>query len=103
MKRFPSDRSRVYLVARVFNHIFSERLLVSAGYRARASGSVTNAGSNGYYWSAASNSATNAYNLNFNSGNVNPQNNNNRANGFSVRPVRRPQNSMFRHHKPSYR
>ena len=29
-----------------------------------------------------------AYNLNFNSNNVNPQNGNNRANGFSVRPLR---------------
>ena len=64
----------------------------AAGYRARASGSVANAGSYGYYWSAASNSATSAYSLNFNSGSVTPQYNFHRANGFSVRPVRRPQN-----------
>ena len=50
-------------------------------------GSLSNDGTNGYYWSASPNNTNNGYNLNFNSGNVNPQNNNNRANGFSVRPV----------------
>ena len=40
-------------------------------------------GSNGHYWSSTVN-GTNARNLNFNSGNAN-MNNNNRANGFSVR------------------
>lgn len=50
-------------------------------------GSLTNAGTNGNYWSAGPNSVNNGYNLNFNSGNTNPTNNNNRANGFSVRPV----------------
>ena len=59
----------------------------TSGYRNNSSGSLNNVGSNGYVWSAAANSQNNAYNLNFNSGNVNPQNNNNRANGFSVRPV----------------
>ena len=49
--------------------------------------SLNNRGTNGNYWSASFNSATNAYNLNFNSSNVNPQNNNNRRNGRSVRPV----------------
>jgi hypothetical protein len=33
------------------------------------------------------NSSTNGRNLNFNSGGVNPQNNNNRYNGFAVRAV----------------
>ena len=61
---------------------------VASGYRNRESGALNNMGSNGNYWSSAPNSAANAYNLNFNSGNVNPLNNNNRANGFSVRPVR---------------
>ena len=64
-------------------------ILAASGYRNRASGDLNNVGSNGNYWSAAQNSADNAYNLNFNSGNVNPLNNNNRANGFSVLPVRR--------------
>ena len=42
-------------------------------------------GSYGLYWSSTSNSSSNAYNLNFNSSNVNSANNNNRRNGFSVR------------------
>jgi len=49
--------------------------------------SWNNRGSNGNYWSSSLNSATNGRNLNFNSGGVNPQNNNNRFNGFAVRPV----------------
>ena len=48
---------------------------------------LENRGTNGNYWSASFNSATNAYNLNFNSSNVNPQNNNNRYRGLTVRPV----------------
>lgn len=46
-----------------------------------------NRGSNGNYWSSSFNSARNARNLNFNSGGVNPQNNNNRYNGRAVRAV----------------
>lgn len=53
--------------------------------------SVNNAGSNGNYWSSSVNNENNAYNVNFNSGNLNPQNNNNRYNGFSVRLARNPQ------------
>lgn len=49
--------------------------------------SWNNRTSNGNYWSRSFNSARNARNLNFNSGGVNPQNNNNRYNGFAVRPV----------------
>lgn len=49
--------------------------------------SLNNRGSNGNYWSATRNNDSNAYNLNFNSGNVNPQNNNNRNNGLTVRAV----------------
>ena len=60
----------------------------ASGYRDRTSGGLNNVGSNGNYWSFAPNSQANARNLNFNSGNVNPLNNNNRANGFSVRPSR---------------
>lgn len=49
---------------------------------------VNNRGSNGNYWSGSlnSNNSNNAYNLNFNSGNYD-WNNNNRYNGHSVRPV----------------
>jgi hypothetical protein len=49
---------------------------------------VNNQGSNGNYWSSTANNSSNGYNLNFNSSNVNPSNNNNYANGFSVRCVR---------------
>ena len=68
------------------------RLQVVAGLFFAASGngngsSWNNRGSNGNYWSASFNSARNARNLNFNSGGVNPQNNNNRYNGFAVRAV----------------
>ena len=50
---------------------------------------LNNAGSNGNYWSRSLNTdnPNNAWNLNFNSDNCN-MNNNNRYNGFSVRPVR---------------
>ena len=49
--------------------------------------SWNNRGANGNYWSSSLNSQTNGRNLNFNSGGVNPQNNNNRFNGFAVRAV----------------
>lgn len=58
-------------------------LLPVAGNRNNSNGSLNNVGSNGNYWSGTVN-GTNAQNLNFNSGNAN-MNNNNRANGFSVR------------------
>lgn len=61
-------------------------LIPAAGYRNNNSGALNNVGSNGNYWSASPNSS-NGYNLNFNSSNVNPSNNNNRANGFAVRCV----------------
>lgn len=50
--------------------------------------SVNNSGSNGNYWSGSlnSNNSNNAYNLNFNSGN-HDWNNNNRYYGHTVRPV----------------
>ena len=62
------------------------KFLPAAGYRNGSS--LNNAGSNGNYWSSSLNSdnSWNAYNMNFNSGNHNV-NNNNRYNGRSVRPV----------------
>ncbi len=48
---------------------------------------MNNVQNNGNYWSSTANNQNNAYNLNFNSNNLNPQNNNNRYNGFSVRLV----------------
>ncbi len=47
------------------------------------------AGSRGYYWSSTANSATGAYNLYFNSSNVNPSYNGGRYLGNSVRCVAR--------------
>ena len=49
-------------------------------------GSLNNVGSNGNAWSSTPNGGNNAYNLNFNDGNKDV-NNNNRKNGYSVRPV----------------
>ena len=53
------------------------------------SGSLENAGTWGNYWSSVQNSSSNAYNMNLNSSSVNPSNNNDKRNGFSVRCVRR--------------
>jgi hypothetical protein len=61
--------------------------------------SLENRGTNGYYWSASFNDSTNAYNLNFNSSNVNPQNNNNRYRGLTVRPVQHSPEATERKHK----
>ena len=69
----------------------------ASGYRNNNSASVNNVWNNGYYWSAVPNSNNNGYNLNFNSSNVNPTNNNNRSNGFSVRPVASSQHSLYQH------
>ena len=51
-------------------------------------GTLNNAGSNGNYWSSSLNTdnPNNAYNVNFNSDNVD-WNNNNRYYGLTVRPV----------------
>ena len=46
---------------------------------------MNNVGQNGYYWSRTSKSTTNAYDLAFNPSNVNPSNNNERRDGFSLR------------------
>ena len=75
------------------------RLQVFAIFAFSASGngdgsSWNNRGANGNYWSASFNSSRNARNLNFNSGGVNPQNNNNRFNGFAVRAVQHLSDSV---------
>ncbi|MDE5638906.1 MAG: DUF1566 domain-containing protein, partial [Odoribacter sp.] len=51
--------------------------------------SVSGAGSSAYYWSSTFYNTNNAYVLNFNSGGVNPQNNDNKYNGFAVRCVKK--------------
>ena len=63
-------------------------LLIAAlpgGYR-NNSGTFNNVTNNGNWWSATENSSSNAWkrNLNYNNAQVN-RNNNNKANGFSVR------------------
>ena len=53
-------------------------------------------GTNGYAWSSSPTSgSTNAGYLDFNSGNVNPLNNNNRAYGFPVRCVQHLPEALF--------
>ncbi len=81
-KRQVDSFSHQYQIVTVAYQIF----LPAAGYRNDSS--LNNAGSNGNYWSSSLNesNSNNAYNLNFNSGNVD-WNNNNRNNGFSVRGV----------------
>jgi hypothetical protein len=61
-------------------------LLPVAGNRNNSNGSLNNVGSNGNYWSSTVD-GTNSRNLYFNSSNAN-MNNNNRANGNSVRCLR---------------
>ncbi|GHT14874.1 hypothetical protein FACS189426_21850 [Bacteroidia bacterium] len=61
--------------------------LPAGGNRNNGNGLLYNQGSNGNYWSVSI-SGTNAYNLNFNSGSVNPANSNNRANGFALRCIK---------------
>ncbi len=66
----------------------SHQELPAAGNRNGTS--LNNDGSNGNYWSATfneDNNDNNAWNLNFNNGNYNSNNNYNRNNGLSVRPV----------------
>ena len=57
------------------------------GYLDYSSGSLTDAGTDGDYWSAGPDSVNDGYRLSFNSGRTLPTGNNARALGFSVRPV----------------
>ena len=51
---------------------------------------LSTTGYQAYYWSSTPHSnGTNAYNLNFNNSGVNPSNNNDRLNGFSLRCLAR--------------
>jgi hypothetical protein len=49
--------------------------------------SLSNRGTYGLYWSSSFYSATNAYDMGFNSSSVYPQGNSNRRYGLAVRPV----------------
>ena len=59
----------------------------ACGYRAYNGGSLNNVGSYGHYWSAGPYSDAKGCHLVFNSSVVSPQDGDNRAFGFSVRPV----------------
>jgi len=61
--------------------------LPAAGSRYYSSGTLGLVGSNGYYWSATPNSATNGYLLYFGSGSVSPSYVSSRAFGFTARCV----------------
>ncbi len=66
---------------------FTNASYPACGSRYYTTAAMSNVGTYGRYWSSTPNSETNGYNFNFNSGNVNPANNNNRSNGYSVRAV----------------
>jgi uncharacterized protein (TIGR02145 family) len=59
----------------------------ASGYRNSSNGSLNNVGSSGYVWLSSASNEFSAYDLSFNSSNVNPQSNYSRAGGYSVRPV----------------
>ena len=71
--------------------------LDAAGYHYRATGALADVGTEGLLWSSSSYAAGN-YNagfLNFNSGNVRPLNNGNRAAALSVRCVQHLRRELF--------
>ena len=84
-RRGPSSEVHFKVSLAMRTTLESANVLPAAGYR-NCNGSVNNVGSNGNYWSSTPNGSENAWNLNFNSGGVN-MNNNNRCNGNSVRLV----------------
>ena len=61
--------------------------LHAAGYLSYSDGSLTNRGSNGYYWSSTEDDATNGWHLDFNIS-LSYMNLNHKAAAFSVRCVR---------------
>ncbi len=67
-------------------HLASGYCIPVSGYRNNTPGALNNVTGNGYSWTAVPNSTTNGRKLNFNSGSVNPLNNN-RSDGFPVCPV----------------
>ncbi len=62
---------------------------VRSGYVNLNNGQARNVGENGYGWSRTAKSSIYGYNLNMNTTDVNPSNNNNRYNGFPLRWVAR--------------
>ena len=94
------QKSHSARVAKGLSYFAPSIFLPAAGYCNGGDG-PNNVGSNGYYWSSTENDANNGFNLNFNSSNVNPENNNDRNNEFPVRAVRRSicqcKKNCFRH------
>ncbi len=79
-------------------HSFQRLLFApAAGYRHESSGALTNVGTWGLYFASSSYAAgsINAAYLRFESGNVNPLNNANRASGLSVRCVQASARELF--------
>ena len=64
---------------------FVSLLFLPAAGNRNGNGAPSNVGSNGNYWSTTASAADKAYNVNFNTTNLNSANSNNRYNGFSVR------------------
>jgi hypothetical protein len=62
--------------------------LPMSGYRDISGTTLYYAGAHGYYWSSSVTSAPYAHNLHFKTTALNPANNSNRANGFSVRLIK---------------
>ena len=62
-------------------------LLIFSGNRNWNDGTMNSQGTNAYYWSTTSNT-TNAYNLNFNTSNINPADYGTRGAGFSLRCIK---------------
>ncbi len=70
--------------------------LPAAGYRYGSNGNtnVYDAGSNGYYWSASSRGLSFAFDLYFNSGNVDPSHSDLRSQAYAVRLVTECQSKL---------
>ena len=71
-------------LAAVIRYFLGLSLPLSGNYN---SAQVYNQGSNGHWWSSTFYNGNNMYNLNSNTSGINPQNANNRNNGFSMRCV----------------
>jgi uncharacterized protein (TIGR02145 family) len=69
--------------------------LPASGYRNASAGSLTNQGNYGHFWGATQYDSNYAWNMTFNSGNVNMNDNNLRAYGFSVRCVQAVQYTVI--------
>ncbi|MBL7072703.1 MAG: hypothetical protein ISS33_02850 [Candidatus Omnitrophica bacterium] len=82
---FRKQKKDEYMLSCLYSHVKWQLIgWYAAGYLDNSDGALNNRGVNGNYWSSTQNSTTNGYKLNFNSTNSNV-NNNNKANGFSVR------------------